>query len=204
MLTYFCAMRYRDENKVQNIKARAIEMIANEGLENFGINRLAKAAGVSPATIYIYYKDKDDLISTIVKEEVEKWVEYLFRGFSPDMSFEEGLWVQWKNRSEHALKHKELNLFMEKIRNTAFGERLLHGISEEMRKHMGSFLQHARDNGEIEEVQLEVYWAVAFAPLYTLIRFHQEGKSIGGRSFTFSQEVMRQTFERVIKALKKS
>ncbi|WP_073086320.1 TetR/AcrR family transcriptional regulator [Chitinophaga jiangningensis] len=197
-------MRYRDENKVQNIKARAIEMIAKEGLENFGINRLAKAAGVSPATIYIYYKDKEDLISTIVKEETEKWIAYLFKGFSPEMSFEEGLWVQWKNRSDHAFEYKELNQFMEKIRNTAFGERFLHGISDEMRKHMGSFLQHAKDNNEVDEMPLEVYWAVAFAPLYTLIRFHQEGRSIGGRSFTISESVMRQTFERVIKALKKS
>ncbi|MBV7532559.1 TetR/AcrR family transcriptional regulator [Chitinophaga sp. sic0106] len=197
-------MRYRDENKVQNIKARAIEMIATEGLENFGINRLAKAAGVSPATIYIYYKDKDDLITTIVKEETEKWIAHIFKGFSPDMSFEEGLWIQWKNRSEHAMTQRELNLFMEKIRNTAFGERFLHGISDEMKKHMGSFLQHAKDNNEVDDMPLEAYWAVAFGPLYTLIRFHQEGRSIGGRAFKMSDTIMRQTFDRVIRSLKKS
>ncbi|GAA3952554.1 hypothetical protein [Chitinophaga oryziterrae] len=43
-------MRPRDENKMQGIREKAIEMITNEGLENFGINRLAKAVGVSPAT----------------------------------------------------------------------------------------------------------------------------------------------------------
>jgi TetR/AcrR family transcriptional regulator, multidrug resistance operon repressor len=39
-------------------------MVVNEGLVNFGVNKLAKAAGISPATIYIYYKDKEDLIIT--------------------------------------------------------------------------------------------------------------------------------------------
>ncbi|RAJ82213.1 AcrR family transcriptional regulator [Chitinophaga dinghuensis] len=196
-------MRYRDENKVQSIKQKAIEMIAGEGLENFGINRLAKSAGVSPATIYIYYKDKEDLINSIVQEETEKWVAALFRNFDPEMSFEEGLWVQWKNRADSAIKHRDVNLFMEKIRNTSYGKDQQIKISQCMANFMGDFVKNAVKRGEITFNTLEVYWAVAFAPLYTLVKFHQEGRSISGRSFKLTEEIMRETFNHVIKALKK-
>ncbi|MBV8251592.1 MAG: TetR/AcrR family transcriptional regulator [Chitinophaga sp.] len=178
-------------------------MIASEGLENFGINRLAKAAGVSPATIYIYYKDKDDLIHSIVKEETEKWVAVLFKNFDPEMSFEEGLWVQWKNRADHALKHRDINLFMEKIRNTSFGREQQLRISQYMQNYMGDFVKNAIARDEISFTSIEVYWVVAFAPLYTLVKFHQEGRSIAGKSFKLSDKIMKETFAHVIKALKK-
>jgi TetR/AcrR family transcriptional repressor of multidrug resistance operon len=113
-------MRYRDENKVQAIRDSAIDMVAKDGLENFGINRLAKAAGVSPATIYIYYKDKEDLLTSISIEEGLKMTRATLKGFSPDMSFKEGLWIQWQNRSAFSLdNHKSVAFFFHHP-NTAY------------------------------------------------------------------------------------
>jgi AcrR family transcriptional regulator len=51
-------MRARDENKEQNICRKAMEMIVQDGLDGLSMQKLAKAAGVSPATIYIYFKDR--------------------------------------------------------------------------------------------------------------------------------------------------
>ncbi|HOZ87501.1 MAG TPA: helix-turn-helix domain-containing protein, partial [Bacteroidia bacterium] len=55
-------MRIRDENKEAAIRKKAIEMIVNEGFDGLSMAKLAKAAGVSPATIYIYYKNREDLL----------------------------------------------------------------------------------------------------------------------------------------------
>jgi AcrR family transcriptional regulator len=55
-------MRTRDENKESAIRQKAIEMIVKKGFDGLSMQKLAKAADVSPATIYIYYKDRDDLI----------------------------------------------------------------------------------------------------------------------------------------------
>ncbi|MES1219353.1 MAG: helix-turn-helix domain-containing protein, partial [Bacteroidota bacterium] len=58
-------MRTRNTDKQQLVKEQAIEMIVKEGVEGFGMNRLANACGISVATLYIYYKDKEDLIRKI-------------------------------------------------------------------------------------------------------------------------------------------
>lgn len=196
-------MRYRDENKMQAIRDSAIEMVAKNGLENFGINRLAKAAGVSPATIYIYYKDKEDLLTSISIEEGVKMTRATLKGFDPNASFREGLWVQWKNRAAFSLDNLQAAEFFEQLRNSTYKDKMREAISLEFRKSMGSFVENAVKRGEINEMPLEVYWSVAFAPLYALIRFHNEGQSLDGRKFKFSESIMKQTFDCVLKGLSK-
>ncbi len=58
-------MRTRNTDKEQLVKQKAIEMIVKDGFQGFSMNRLAMACDISVATLYIYYKDKDDLIKKI-------------------------------------------------------------------------------------------------------------------------------------------
>ncbi len=57
--------------------------------------------------------------------------------------------------------------------------------------------------GEINPMPVEVYWSVAFAPLYNLIRFHNEGHSLAGKPFELTDTVLWATFDLVLKALTK-
>ncbi|HEY9256361.1 TetR/AcrR family transcriptional regulator [Chitinophaga sp.] len=196
-------MRYRDENKVLAIREAAIDMVAKDGLENFGINRLAKAAGVSPATIYIYYKDKEDLLTSLSIEEGVRMTRATLKGFDPAMSFSDGLWCQWKNRADFALDNHKSAAFFEQLRNSTYRDKMLETITEEFKKNMGNFVENAIARGEIDRMPLEVYWSVAFAPLYSLIKFHNEGQSLDGRKFKFSEKIMKETFDCVVKGLSK-
>ena len=61
-------MRTRDTNKEEIVKQKTIEMIVKNGIEGFAMNRLAKECGISVATLYIYYTDKEDLIKKVGTE----------------------------------------------------------------------------------------------------------------------------------------
>ncbi|QBO35210.1 TetR family transcriptional regulator [Periweissella cryptocerci] len=61
-------MRTRDENKIKAISTAVFEITLHEGLAHLSIGKIAKAAGVSPATAYIYYADKTDMLSQIFLE----------------------------------------------------------------------------------------------------------------------------------------
>ena len=62
-------MRTRDNNKVELVKKTAIELMVKDGLEGFSMNKLARACNISVATLYIYYKDRDDLIVNIAVDD---------------------------------------------------------------------------------------------------------------------------------------
>jgi len=196
-------MRTRNTQKEELVKQKAIELIVKEGLENFSVNKLAKACGISVATIYIYYKDKDDLIIKIAAEEAKKQTESVLGDFDPEASFEEGLRMQWKNRSSYMLQNPLSALFFEQLRGSAYIDEIYDIIVTEFKKVMGAFMKNVIARGEVEPLPLEVFWSVAFAPLYTLVRFHAEGKSIGGKPFTLTDAILWQTFDHVVKGLRK-
>src|SRR5690349_16332781 len=102
---YLPTMRTRDVNKENTIREKAIETIVKEGLDGFSMQKLAKAAGVSPATLYIYYKDRDDLITQIATEISNRLMETSLKGLHPKMPFADGMAIQWKNRMEFFLKN---------------------------------------------------------------------------------------------------
>jgi AcrR family transcriptional regulator len=195
-------MRTRDENKEQLIRKKAIELIVKEGLDGFSMNKVARAAGVSPATLYIYFKDKEDFITRITMEIANTMMAYALKDFDEKMSFEEGLMIQWKNRLHYLMEHGIEMEFIEIMRYTDYYESVTEMLVEIFGGVMGRFIQNGVKNHELIELPFEVYWSVAFAPLYQLIKFHNQGNSYANSSFSLTDEHMKQAFNLVIKALK--
>ncbi len=177
-------------------------MIAREGLDNFSVNKLARAAGVSPATLYIYYRDRDDLIVQLCQEVSVRMLEMSLKDFDPDMHFEEGLRVQWLNRAAHFINYPLEVQFIEHVRYSPYYGRVAKLLNEQFREVMGKFVHNAIQRKELQKLPFEVYWSVAFAPLYQLIKFHTQGYSMTSEKFVLSDELLMHTLTLVLKALK--
>lgn len=195
-------MRTRNTDKEILVRQKAIELLGREGFEGFSVNKLARACNISVATIYIYYKDKDDLIVRLSEGEGKKMADAMVKDLDPGLPFEEGLRRQWKNRYQYLMENPSLNLFFDQLRSSTYQEHFLNTFMGHFDATLGQFMRNVVTRGEIKEMPLEVYWSVAFAPLYSLVRFHNEGKSIGGRPFKMSEDILWQTFDLVVKALR--
>lgn len=197
-------MRVRDADKEKLVVANAIELIVRHGFEGFSMNKLAKSCNISVATLYIYYKDKDDLIKKIGAEIGIEFFSFTIENFSPDMNFEEGLWIQWQNRAAFTFKHPKKVAFFEVIKQSPHADDILNSTTKfsDFRIIMKQFITNALQNKEIVEMEFEVFWSIAYGPLYTLLNFHNEGKSMGGKPFKLTQEMMKQAFQASIRALK--
>ena len=67
---------------------------------------------------------------------------------------------------------------------------------------MRAFCRGAIERGELVRVPVEVYWSVAFAPLYQLLKFHLHGRGLSGTPrFVLDEKLMDQTLDLVVKAL---
>ena len=198
----FAFMRTRDENKIEAIYREALKMLVNEGFDGFSIQKLAKEAGVSPATIYIYFKDKEDLLLQLHKRELDKYFEYVMKDFDPEMDFATGLAHQWKRRAEYVILHSDEAHFMEHFTFTPLLPKSNKMRDPRFTDMMKRFVIKAIQNKELVTMPFEVYWSVAFAPLYNLVRFHKAGMSLTGEPFQLTGEMLMQTLSRVLKALK--
>lgn len=194
-------MRKRDEKKERVIREKAIEMFVAEGFDGLSMQKLAKAAGVSPATIYIYFKDREDLILQLCIEESKKMSEATLKNFDPQMHFDEGLKVQWINRARYCLKNPKGMHFLEQVRYSPLVEKAFTAMDKTFINAMGTFVHNAIERKELMPLPLPVYWSVAFAPLYQLVKFQMNG-GLGSEKFKITDEIMNQTLSLVLKALK--
>ena len=58
----------------------AMQLFLEEGYKNVTIRKIAEQIEYSPATIYLYFKDKDEILSTLRKMAFEKFYEFQISG----------------------------------------------------------------------------------------------------------------------------
>lgn len=78
-------MRRKDDEKEQRIKEAVIKIMLQEGFHGTSISKIAKMAEVSPATVYIYFENKEDMLKDIYQEYSEKVFRYLLNCLQPEM-----------------------------------------------------------------------------------------------------------------------
>jgi len=64
----------KDESKHQKILQAAIKVFSEKGFYNSRVSEIAKEANVADGTIYLYFKNKDDILISLFEEEFAKIV----------------------------------------------------------------------------------------------------------------------------------
>ncbi|HET6344108.1 MAG TPA: TetR/AcrR family transcriptional regulator [Myxococcota bacterium] len=64
--------RQRHEAKYQRILDAALDVFARKGFHEAKISEIARAAGVADGTIYLYFKNKDDLLISLFESKLEQ------------------------------------------------------------------------------------------------------------------------------------
>src|SRR5512138_1003762 len=65
----------KDETKHQKIIQAAAKVFAEKGFYNSRVSEIAKEANVADGTIYLYFKNKDDILISLFEEEFGQIVE---------------------------------------------------------------------------------------------------------------------------------
>ncbi len=100
-------MRPRNLIKEEAIRTVALQIIAEEGLENLSMQKLAKAAGVSPRTIYIKYDNKEDfLVKLYINEVLESYEKAVLLNFNEELDFVKGVKMIWLNSFHYLINNQ--------------------------------------------------------------------------------------------------
>lgn len=194
--------KLRDLQKEETIKQKALELIVIEGFDGLSMHKLAKAAKVSAGTIYIYFKDREDLIVRIGIDEERKMLEATLKDFDPDMNFDTGLKIQWYNRAKYFLENPTRMHFMEQLHYSKYASTVIADVKSDFLKKMSRFTQKAIDAKQLVQLPIEIYWSLAFAPLYQLVKFHVNKKGLLNNDFILDKTILEQTISIVLKGLK--
>ncbi len=83
----------------QRILIATQTLIANEGLSKVSTHKVAKQAGISVGTIYLHFKDKDDLLNQLICFLLQKYNQHLSQNYDPKQplieQYRQFMYNQW-------------------------------------------------------------------------------------------------------------
>ena len=71
----------RDRPKYKQIIDAAVIVIAENGYHQAQVSKIAKEAGVADGTIYLYFKNKEDILISVFREKMAIFVQQSTRYF---------------------------------------------------------------------------------------------------------------------------
>ena len=95
-----------------------INLVNNNGFHATPMSKIAKMANVSPATIYLYFENKQDLINQVYIQVKSAFTSFAFKEYSAEMSVEKGFELIWKNIANFKLDEVEEAHFLSQCDNT--------------------------------------------------------------------------------------
>lgn len=140
-------MRVKDLNKIDVIFKASLQLITKEGIAGLTMAKLAKKAGLATGTLYIYFKNKEDLIHQLYDKLKQESVERFMRGYSPDQPFRSGIKTIWLNYLSHRIEHFEESIFMEQYYRSPYISEHTLALAESMKKPVHLVIQRGKDEG---------------------------------------------------------
>lgn len=110
-------MRRKDDEKEKSIKEAVIKLILQEGFHGTSISKIAKMAGVSPATVYIYFENKEIMLHEIYSEYSEEIFDYIWDRINREMEGRQLIESLVRSYYNYIREHGEIFSFVEQFAN---------------------------------------------------------------------------------------
>jgi AcrR family transcriptional regulator len=156
------------------IKA-TIDLVNNNGFHATPMSKIAKMANVSPATIYLYFENKQDLVNKTYIEVKAIYTDYAFKTYNESMSVKKGFEIIWRRIADFKLIECENALFLAQCDNTPM-------IDEQSRqegiKHLQPLLDlwaRGKKEGIIQPMSDYLLYAYSINPLSFLMMSEKRG-----------------------------
>ena len=121
-------MRIKDPQKEAALCEATVRLVNDIGFAEASVAKIAKAAGVSPATLYTYFKSKDDLLVSTYQAIMRRMAASYFAGLDEESSIKERLRTVWKNMYAYISSNRADYLFEEQFSKSPYMQHI--GLEE--------------------------------------------------------------------------
>ncbi|MCM4166341.1 HTH-type transcriptional regulator BetI [Arenibacter antarcticus] len=152
-----------------------ISLVNNNGFHATPMSKIAKMANVSPATIYLYFDNKQDLVNKVYIEVKSAFTAYAFKNYSSDIPVIAGFELIWKRIADFKLKEMEEAMFLAQCDNTPMIDE---AIRQEGLVHLQPLLdlwERGQNEGIIKPLSPYLLYAYTVNPLSFLMLMQQRG-----------------------------
>ena len=161
-------MRTKDDEKESALFEATVKLVNEIGFASSSVSKIAREAGVSPATIYVYYKNKEDLlVSTYIAIKLDL-SKALLRDFNDNLPIRDTLRNVWFNMFEYISNNLEYYKFVEQFSNSPFSCLVNKQEVEQYFVPLVKVLQSGIEQKIIKNVNFDILTAFMYHPITIL------------------------------------
>ncbi|MCB0209130.1 MAG: TetR/AcrR family transcriptional regulator [Anaerolineae bacterium] len=168
-------MRHKDDSKRDAITNAAIELITTNGFADTSMSKIAKAAKVSPATIYVYFENKEDMLNKLYLMVKRELSEVMLIGYDDSLSVEAAFRLVWENACRYMLAQPIRFAFSEQFANSPLVNRVSREEGSGYYQSVYTLFERGKREGIFKDIPFDVSTAFFYAPLMLLVKHHYNG-----------------------------
>ncbi len=120
MIIYFRPMRTKDGEKQRALFEATVKTVNAVGFAAASVSKIAKEAGVSPATLYVYYDNKEDLLISTYIDIKRDFSRAILKDFDPGLPIRDILRNVWMTMFKYISSHPEYFRFSDQFANSPY------------------------------------------------------------------------------------
>jgi AcrR family transcriptional regulator len=173
-----------------------IQLVNSNGFHETAISKIAKMAKVSPATIYLYFENKQDLVNQTYLEVKSTYTAFVFKTYTDHSDVKSGFELIWKRIADFNVSESEFSFFLNQCNHTPIidASSRMEGI-----KHMQPLIDlwtRGQNEGLIKPYSDYMLYAYTINPLSFLINAQRH------YDFSLGEKEMEDAFQAAWNSIK--
>jgi AcrR family transcriptional regulator len=189
-------MRTKDEEKQEALFEATVKVVNRIGFASSSVAKIAEEAGVSPATLYTYHKNKEDLLISTYLNIKRKLTEFVFEDIDETLPVRDIFRQIWFNLFRFTVKHTDYFQFSEQFANSPIYDQVDQKEIERMFRPIGRLIQHGIKQKIIKNMAVDIISAFVFYPVIILANPRL------CKNFSVTDEQVEQSFQLAWDAIK--
>jgi AcrR family transcriptional regulator len=161
-------MRTRDDEKQEALFEATIKTVNEVGFAAASVSKIAREASVSPATLYVYYENKEDLLVSAYIEIKKAISRAILENFDPSLPIRDILKNVWHSLFAHISHNREHFQFAEQFANSPYHTLVERERVEKYFQPLLEVVQRGIDQKIIKDVDITILEAFIFFPVFAL------------------------------------
>ncbi len=166
-----------------------LTLVNNHGFHNAPMSKIAQLAGVAPATIYLYFENKQDLVHQLYLDVKEDFSKNAFEGYHENLSVKEGFKIIWFNIAGYKLSQIKQANFLSQCDNSPMIEEKIRVEGLKNLQPLLELWERGKKEGIIKPLSAYVLYAFTINPLSFLLEMQERG------IYTLTEQEKSDTFD---------
>lgn len=145
-------MKPRDDKKIEQVFSATLKLVAEMGVAGVTMRQIAKEARIATGTLYIYFKDKVELINALFEDCRTSSVNIYFKGYKEDDPFKTSFRKIWGNIFRHRIDNFDEAVFIEQCYHSPFITESKKEMSLHLLKPFYNLMERGKKEKAIKEL----------------------------------------------------